>query len=78
MGSLVSRHNVCIGGTPAMHGMATFPGPMSASNSRECMGVIGEALQLHAVYKKLYFFNTSHATVTPESVSGTTSHVHCV
>ena len=25
------------------------------SNSRECMGVNGEALQLHAVYKKLYF-----------------------
>ena len=25
------------------------------SNSRECMGVNGEALQLHAVYKKAYF-----------------------
>ena len=25
------------------------------SNSRECMGVNGEALQLHPVYKKLYF-----------------------
>ena len=24
------------------------------SNSRECMGVNGEALQLHAVYKKPY------------------------
>ena len=29
------------------------------SNSRECMGVNGEALQLHAVYKKLYFYITS-------------------
>ena len=26
-----------------------------ASNSRECMGVNGEALQLHEVYKKPYF-----------------------
>ena len=26
------------------------------SNSDECMGVIGEALQLHAVYKKAVFF----------------------
>ena len=25
------------------------------SNSRECMGVNGEALQLHTVYKKPYF-----------------------
>ena len=25
------------------------------SNSRECMGVNGEALQLHSVYKKPYF-----------------------
>ena len=25
------------------------------SNSRECMGVNGESLQLHAVYKKPYF-----------------------
>ena len=25
------------------------------SNSHECMGVNGEALQLHAVYKKPYF-----------------------
>ena len=25
------------------------------SNSRKCMGVNGEALQLHAVYKKPYF-----------------------
>ena len=26
-----------------------------SSNSRECMGVKGEDLQLHAVYKKPYF-----------------------
>ena len=26
------------------------------SNSRECMGVNGESLQLHAVYKKPYFY----------------------
>ena len=42
-----------------------------ASNSRKCMGVNGEALQLHAVYKKPYFL----LQVTRESVSGTTSHV---
>ena len=35
------------------------------SNSRECMGVNGEALQLHAVYKKPYFL----LQVTRESVS---------
>ena len=35
------------------------------SNSRECMGVNGEALQLHAVYKKPYFL----LQVTQESVS---------
>ena len=35
------------------------------------MGVNGEALQLHAVYKKPYFL----LQVTRESVSGTTSHV---
>jgi len=34
------------------------------SNSHECMGVNGEALQLHAVYKKLYFL----LQVTRESV----------
>ena len=27
------------------------------------MGVNGEALQLHAVYKKPYFFTTSHARI---------------
>ena len=35
------------------------------SNSRECMGVNGEALQLHAVYKKPYFL----LQVTQQSVS---------
>ena len=34
------------------------------------MGVNGEALQLRAVYKKLYFFTTSHATIR----ISTTSH----
>ena len=41
------------------------------SNSRKCMGVNGEALQLHAVYKKPYF----SLQVTQESVSGTATHV---
>ena len=41
------------------------------SNSRESMGVNGEALQLHSVYKKPYFV----LQVMQESVSGTTSHV---
>ena len=35
------------------------------SNSRKCMGVNGEALQLHVVYKKPYFL----LQVTRESVS---------
>ena len=45
------------------------------------MGVNGEALQLHAVYKKPYFLlqvtreSISVLQVTQESVSGTTSHV---
>ena len=34
------------------------------------MGVNGEALQLRAVYKKPYFFTTSHATIR----ISTTSH----
>ena len=44
------------------------------------MGVNGEALQLHAVYKKPYFLlqvtreSVSVLQVTRESVSGTTSH----
>ena len=33
------------------------------SNSRECTGVNGEVLQLHAVYKKPSFFTTSHARI---------------
>ena len=36
------------------------------SNSRECMGVNGEALELRAVYKKPYFI----LQVMRESVSG--------
>ena len=44
------------------------------SNSRECMGVNGEALQLHSVYKKPYFL----LQVVRESVSGTASHAHCI
>ena len=45
------------------------------------MGVNGEALQLHAVYKKLYFVlqvtreSVSVLQVTRESISGTTSHM---
>ena len=30
------------------------------SNSHECMGVDLEALQLHAVYRKPYFYYKSH------------------
>ena len=35
------------------------------------MGVNGEALQLHAVYKRQYFFTASHARIR----ISTTSHV---
>ena len=54
------------------------------SNSRKCMGVNGEALQLHAVYKKPYFLlqitqeSVSVLQVTWEPVSGTASHARCV
>ena len=54
------------------------------SNSCECMGVNGEALQLHAVYKKSYFLlqvtreSVSVLQVTWESVSGTASHARCI
>ena len=63
------------------------------SNLRKCVGVNGQALQLHAVYKKPYFYKSrknpyqyykSHENpyqvlqVMRESVSGTTSHVHCI
>ena len=46
------------------------------------MGVNGEALQLHTVYKKRHYFllqvmreSVSVLLVTRESVSGATSHV---
>ena len=58
------------------------------------MGVNGEALQLHAVYKKPYFLlqvtresvsvlqvtweSISVLQVVWESVSGTASHMHCI
>ena len=51
------------------------------SNSRQCMGVNGEALQLHTVCKKPYFLlqvtrqSVSVLQGTWEFVSGTTSHV---
>ena len=54
------------------------------SSSCECMGVNGEALQLHAVYKKLYFLlqvtreSISVLQITQESVLGTASHAHCI
>ena len=48
------------------------------------MGANGEALQLHAAYKKPFFLlqvareSVSVLQVTRESVSDTTSHVRCV
>ena len=45
----------------------------STSNSRECMGVNGQPLQLHAVYEKPYLIQ-----VTWESVSGTASHTRWI
>ena len=61
-----------------------------AENSNWCMGVNGEALQLHEVYKKPYFVlqvtresvsvlqvtreSVSVLQVMLESISGTTSH----
>ena len=41
------------------------------SNSRECMGVNGEALQLHVVLQKAIFSTASH----PRIRISTTSHV---
>jgi len=41
------------------------------SNSRKCMRVSGEALQLHSVYKKLYLIFSSHMRI----YIGTASHV---
>ena len=52
--------------TDTVYGMQHY----HTSNSCECMGVNGEALQLHAVYKKPYFL----LQVTRESVS-VLSHV---
>ena len=54
------------------------------SNSHECMGANGEALQLHAVYKNPYFLlqvmweSVSVLQVTWESISGTASHTRCI
>ena len=48
--------------TTAQGGIQLF---YHTSNSRECMGVNEEALQLHAVYKKPYFL----LQVMRESVS---------
>ena len=50
------------------------------SNSRECMeSMHGEALQLHAVYKAVFFYHKSrenlyqyYKSITRESISGTT------
>ena len=44
------------------------------SNSRWCMGVNGEALQLHVVLSKAVFLHH----ITWESVSGTASHACCI
>ena len=45
------------------------------SNSHECMGVNGEALQLHAVLKKPFLYHKSHKNLNQychvKSVSGT-------
>ena len=52
--------------------------------SCECMRLNGKALQLHVVYKKLYYLlqltreSVSVLKVTRESVSGTASHARCV
>ena len=54
------------------------------SNSHECMGVNGEALQLHAIYKNPYFLQqvtqefVSVLQFTWESVSGTASNARWV
>ena len=69
--------------SPTMHLLADIT-IYHTSNSHECMGVNGEALQLHAVYKKPYFLlqvtreSVSALQVTWESVSGTASHARCV
>ena len=52
------------------------------SNSHKCMGVNGEALQLHSVYEKNFpqvmQESMSVLQVMRESVSGTASHTCCV
>ena len=53
------------------------------SNSRGCMGVNGEALQLHTVYKSRILTQVTRESVSVlqvmrESISGTASHVCCV
>ena len=54
------------------------------SPGNECMGVNGEALQLHTVYKKPYFLlqamreSVSVLQVTRECISGTTSHMRAL
>ena len=40
----------------SLYSLCSITLPYHTSNSRECMGVNGEALQLHAVHKKPYFF----------------------
>ena len=60
-----TKHFVDVSGIHAYH----------TSNSRECMGVNGQALQLRAVYKKPYFLlqvmreSVSVLQVTRESIS---------
>ena len=45
------------------------------SNSRECMGVNGEALQLHTVYKKPYFLLQSHVRIHISATSHVRIHI---
>ena len=52
-------------------GLYMYVGTICTSNSCQCMGVNGEALQLHRVYKNPYFL----LQVTQDFVSGTISHV---
>ena len=40
------------------------------------MGVSGEALQLHIVYKKSYFFTTSHARIHISATSYARIHIY--
>ena len=47
----------------------------STSNSREHMGVNGEALQLDTVCKRAYFFTTSHTKIHISTTSHTRSHM---